>query len=147
MRQNGHPTPTYNAPPEDVRLWEWEEQATDGENANSEGNRQSQGSNLAALSASSGNPGGQQTTGDQLKQFAAGDGGSGGNLTTANGLKRFANYSVYEKHEQHEPAMVMPPPHHNRPAYPAPDAIELGDDFTVFVHRDSPDWAEARVVH
>ena len=34
----------------------------------------------------------------------------------------------------------MPPPSANRPAFPSPDAIELGDDFTVFIHRDSPDW-------
>jgi len=57
-----------------------------------------------------------------------------------------ARYSEFEAHFQWRPSFMMDIPLeferqvHGMP-YPPPDALECGDDFTVLIVRDSPDWA------
>merc|ERR1712003_339330 len=41
---------------------------------------------------------------------------------------------------QWTPIACVPPAVYNRPAYPQPSSITCGEDFTIAVHRDSPDW-------
>jgi len=56
-------------------------------------------------------------------------------------LKRSVIYKHYELHQQTEPQMCMPCPHgRNRDPLPIePHKVALGEDFTVFAVRDSPD--------
>lgn len=57
-------------------------------------------------------------------------------------------YGEYEPHYQFKPLPMMPIPlefhrqQHGTP-YPPPDVIECGDDFTILVVRDSPDFFPA----
>jgi len=44
---------------------------------------------------------------------------------------------------QHVPTQQVPPAVYNRPEYPPPTYITCGEDFTIALHRDSPDWYSA----
>lgn len=55
-------------------------------------------------------------------------------------IKKQASYRFYDVHMQSSPIRTLPPPSYNRPEFPPPAAAACGEDFTVFVHRDSPDW-------
>lgn len=56
-----------------------------------------------------------------------------------------ASYGEFEPHLQWRPTLMMDVPLefarqvHGTP-YPPPDRLECGDDFTILVVRDSPDW-------
>jgi len=55
-------------------------------------------------------------------------------------IKRRVAYRYYDPHMQAAPAEVIPPVAYNRPAFPQPSYITCGEDFTIAIHRDSPDW-------
>lgn len=55
-------------------------------------------------------------------------------------MRRAAVYRYYDPHMQASPMETAPPIAYNRPSYPPPSLITCGEDFTVAVHRDSPDW-------
>jgi len=50
------------------------------------------------------------------------------------------SYRYYDPHMQWSPVEMMEPIVYNRPPYPRPSFIACGEDFTIAVHRDSPDW-------
>eukprot|EP00386_Alphamonas_edax_P007560 GDKI01025201.1.p1 GENE.GDKI01025201.1~~GDKI01025201.1.p1 ORF type:complete len:600 (-),score=117.72 GDKI01025201.1:113-1873(-) len=54
-----------------------------------------------------------------------------------------AAYGFYHRHLQHQPIKTIHPPQRDRPVpYPPASKVACGEDFSVFVHRDSPDWWE-----
>lgn len=55
-------------------------------------------------------------------------------------IKRVVTYRYYDPHFQSKPVETLPPEASNRPPYPAPSLLACGEDFTMAVHRDSPDW-------
>lgn len=55
-------------------------------------------------------------------------------------IKRAVTYRFYDPHMQASPVETMAPHVYNRPPYPPPSFIACGEDFTVAIHRDSPDW-------
>jgi len=55
-------------------------------------------------------------------------------------IKRNVTYRFYDPHMQFSPQECVSPVVYNRPPYPPPSLIACGEDFTVAVHRDSPDW-------
>jgi len=55
-------------------------------------------------------------------------------------LKRNVSYKYYDPHMQSAPVESVPPTAVNRPPYPPPTEVVCGQDFTVAIHRDSPDW-------
>mmetsp|Transcript_31927 Transcript_31927/g.74747 ORF Transcript_31927/g.74747 Transcript_31927/m.74747 type:complete len:584 (+) Transcript_31927:90-1841(+) len=57
-------------------------------------------------------------------------------------MARSAAYRYYQPHMQWTPTQVQAPLAYNRPAYPPASFLVCGEDFTVAVHRDSPDWYE-----
>eukprot|EP00929_Paragymnodinium_shiwhaense_P119367 TRINITY_DN91258_c0_g1_i1.p1 TRINITY_DN91258_c0_g1~~TRINITY_DN91258_c0_g1_i1.p1 ORF type:complete len:571 (-),score=123.14 TRINITY_DN91258_c0_g1_i1:68-1780(-) len=58
-------------------------------------------------------------------------------------IKKQVAYRYYDPHMQSVPLETIPPQAHNRPAYPPASILTCGEDFTIAVHRDSPDWYEA----
>jgi alpha-tubulin suppressor-like RCC1 family protein len=65
-----------------------------------------------------------------------------GGQKTATEMKRRVSYKYYAPHLTWRPTKTMEPKAVNRPAYPYPHDIAAGEDFTLFVIRDSPDWFE-----
>lgn len=63
-----------------------------------------------------------------------------GGKDTKTEMKRAVTYRYYDQHMQAAPVQTVPPPAHNRPEYPPPSFMACGEDFTIFAHRDSPDW-------
>merc|ERR1719433_577083 len=55
-------------------------------------------------------------------------------------MKRGATYRFYDPHMQYTPKETVAPIVYNRPPYPVPSFIACGEDFTIAMHRDSPDW-------
>jgi len=55
-------------------------------------------------------------------------------------MKRIKVYRYYDPHMQSSPVETLAPVAYNRPPYPPPSFITCGEDFTIAVHRDSPDW-------
>jgi len=55
-------------------------------------------------------------------------------------IKRNVTYRFYDPHMQCSPQECVAPVVYNRPPYPPPSLMACGEDFTVAVHRDSPDW-------
>ncbi|CAE7239533.1 HERC6 [Symbiodinium natans] len=55
-------------------------------------------------------------------------------------IPRAVTYRYYDPHLQSKPVKQVPPLAVNRPEYPPASAITCGEDFTVGVFRDSPDW-------
>jgi alpha-tubulin suppressor-like RCC1 family protein len=64
----------------------------------------------------------------------------GGKKNFKNEIRRNAHYRYYDPHMQCSPVEVVPPTAYNRPAYPPASVVVCGEDFTVALHRDSPDW-------
>jgi len=59
-------------------------------------------------------------------------------------IQRAVTYRYYDPHMQSKPVQQVPPLAVNRPEYPPASTYTCGEDFTVAVFRDSPDWyAEA----
>lgn len=59
-------------------------------------------------------------------------------------LTRKVVYKHYELHQQSSPQTCLPPPSGpNRDPFPIePNSVALGENFTIFAHRDSPDnWS------
>lgn len=63
-----------------------------------------------------------------------------GGRDTKQEIKRVAQYRYYDPHMQSSPLETISPKVYNRPPYPPPSFIACGEDFTIAVHRDSPDW-------
>jgi len=63
-----------------------------------------------------------------------------GGKDTKTEIKRAITYRYYDQHMQAAPVQTVPPPATNRPDYPPPSFLACGEDFTIFAHRDSPDW-------
>lgn len=63
-----------------------------------------------------------------------------GGKDTRQDIKRVTSYKYYDPHMQSAPVETISPKVYNRPPYPPPSFIACGEDFTVAVHRDSPDW-------
>lgn len=57
-------------------------------------------------------------------------------------IKRHANYKYYDPHMQATPLETIVPKAYNRPPYPRASKVACGEDFTIALHRDSPDWYE-----
>mmetsp|Transcript_35772 Transcript_35772/g.64897 ORF Transcript_35772/g.64897 Transcript_35772/m.64897 type:complete len:605 (-) Transcript_35772:56-1870(-) len=55
-------------------------------------------------------------------------------------IQRAVSYRYYDPHMQSQPKEQVPPAAVNRPEYPPPSFMTCGEDFTVAVYRDSPDW-------
>lgn len=55
-------------------------------------------------------------------------------------MKRRTKYRFYESHMQAFPMETLEPTAYNRPPYPPPSFIVCGEDFTIAVTRDSPEW-------
>lgn len=58
-------------------------------------------------------------------------------------VKRHATYRYYDPHMQFSPLETLPPLAYNRPPYPPPSQVLCGEDFTLAITRDSPDWYAA----
>jgi len=63
-----------------------------------------------------------------------------GGVKTSKEIRRTIAYKYYDPHMQASPVGTMPPPAVNRPPYPPASFVSAGENFTIFVHRDSPDW-------
>eukprot|EP00928_Gymnodinium_smaydae_P085031 TRINITY_DN6832_c1_g1_i1.p1 TRINITY_DN6832_c1_g1~~TRINITY_DN6832_c1_g1_i1.p1 ORF type:complete len:442 (-),score=107.52 TRINITY_DN6832_c1_g1_i1:130-1455(-) len=63
-----------------------------------------------------------------------------GGVKVNNEIKKRASYRYYDPHMQSVPLETVPPVAYNRPKYPPPCLVACGEDFTIAVHRDSPDW-------
>lgn len=63
-----------------------------------------------------------------------------GGKDTKQNTKRGGAYRYYDPHCQTKPVRTTPPEVYNRPPYPPPSFLACGEDFTIAVHRDSPDW-------
>jgi len=63
-----------------------------------------------------------------------------GGKTSQAELKRAVTYKYYDQHMQVAPVEMIPPPVQNRPPYPPASQMVCGEDFTIAIHRDSPDW-------
>lgn len=92
-------------------------------------------------------------TGEQMAPTSAGrdlqraSGGSGFNTSRLQRSGSRSMYGEYEPHHQWQPQILQEIPlEHERQAhgipYPPPDAVRCGDDFSVLMVRDSPDWFE-----
>jgi alpha-tubulin suppressor-like RCC1 family protein len=66
-----------------------------------------------------------------------------GGMKTKKDIKRAVTYRYYDPHMQYAPTQQVPPAVYNRPEYPPPTYIACGEDFTIALHRDSPDWYSA----
>merc|ERR1712137_338611 len=55
-------------------------------------------------------------------------------------MTRSAQYRYYDAHMQFTPTPTVPPVVYNRPPLPNPSFIVCGEDFTLALTRDSPDW-------
>jgi len=55
-------------------------------------------------------------------------------------MKRAVTYRYYDPHMQSTPVETVSPEVQNRPPYPPAAFLACGEDFTIAVHRDSPDW-------
>jgi len=55
-------------------------------------------------------------------------------------IARSTGYRYYQPHMQWTPTETLAPLAYNRPEYPPASFFACGEDFTVAVHRDSPDW-------
>lgn len=55
-------------------------------------------------------------------------------------MARSAHYRYYDAHMQFMPTPTVPPVVYNRPPLPNPSFVVCGEDFTLAVTRDSPDW-------
>lgn len=63
-----------------------------------------------------------------------------GGMKVKSEIKRTVSYLYYDPHMQASPVECVSPVVFNRPPYPFPTAFSCGEDFTVAIHRDSPDW-------
>lgn len=63
-----------------------------------------------------------------------------GGKETKKNIARKVSYRYYDPHMQSKPVQTVPPTVYNRPPYPPPSFIACGEDFTIAMHRDSPDW-------
>jgi len=63
-------------------------------------------------------------------------------------IQRAYVYRYYEAHLQSKPMQQVPPLAVNRPEYPPASTFACGEDFTVGIFRDSPDWyAESQMTN
>jgi len=63
-----------------------------------------------------------------------------GGKGTKQDLKRAVGYRYYDPHMQAKPVQTLAPTVYNRPPYPTASFLACGEDYTIAVHRDSPDW-------
>lgn len=63
-----------------------------------------------------------------------------GGKVTKQAITRNVTYRYYDPHMQSSPVETIAPKVYNRPPYPLPSVIACGEDFTIALHRDSPDW-------
>lgn len=63
-----------------------------------------------------------------------------GGMKVKTEIKRTFSYRYYDPHMQSTPCECVSPVVYNRPGYPFPSAFACGEDFTVAIFRDSPDW-------
>jgi len=61
-------------------------------------------------------------------------------------LKRAARYKYYDPHMKTAPVETVAPVVYNRPPYPRPSFVTCGEDFTIAMHIDSPDWVKEEEV-
>lgn len=66
-----------------------------------------------------------------------------GGLKTKADIKRAVIYRYYDPHMQWSAVETVPPVVYNRPPYPKASFLTCGEDFTIAIHRDSPDWFAA----
>lgn len=55
-------------------------------------------------------------------------------------IQKAVSYRFYDQHMQSSPIQTLHPPAYNRPPYPNASFVSCGGEFSVAVHRDSPDW-------
>lgn len=55
-------------------------------------------------------------------------------------IKRQVVYKYYDPHMQATPVATLLPRAYNRPEYPPPMLLACGEDYSLALHRDSPDW-------
>ena len=58
-------------------------------------------------------------------------------------IQRAVSYRYYDPHMQTKPVQQVAPLAINRPDYPPASFFSCGEDFTISVFRDSPDWYAA----
>jgi len=63
-----------------------------------------------------------------------------GGTNTKTAMRRQVSYRYYDAHMQASPVETMPPVVYNRPPYTPSTLFCCGEDFTLALHRDSPDW-------
>jgi len=63
-----------------------------------------------------------------------------GGTNTKTAMRRQVSYRYYDAHMQAGPIETMAPVVYNRPPYAPATVFCCGEDFTLALHRDSPDW-------
>eukprot|EP00930_Biecheleria_cincta_P101419 TRINITY_DN93070_c0_g1_i1.p1 TRINITY_DN93070_c0_g1~~TRINITY_DN93070_c0_g1_i1.p1 ORF type:complete len:611 (+),score=85.22 TRINITY_DN93070_c0_g1_i1:26-1858(+) len=63
-----------------------------------------------------------------------------GGMKVKGEIQRSVSYRYYDPHMQSSPKEMVPPLAVNRPDYPPASFYRCGEDFTMGIFRDSPDW-------
>lgn len=86
---------------------------------------------------------GDTRTGGQDERHAYGVLSQDGPKNVKGDIQRAVSYRYYDPHMQTKPVQQVAPLAINRPEYPPASFFSCGEDFTVGIFRDSPDWYAA----